>query len=175
MRQGQEQRYARALADSAHRADSVRKADSARADSVSSAVLTGGMVDSSKTPEQARKDSLARIKSTLLNGVVAAIRNYTNAIQRGDFAAARSAFPQVEENELARWQSAFQKNEIKIRVESPREVILSMSDLVADADVALIVQYIDRTTREATTTRLPRHATLTKQRQRWQLDVLKPR
>ena len=175
MRQGQEQRYARALADSAHRADSVRKADSARADSVSSAVLTGGMVDSSKTPEQARKDSLARIKSTLLNGVVTAIRNYTNAIQRGDFAAARSAFPQVEENELARWQSAFQKNEIKIRVESPREVILSMSDLVADADVALIVQYIDRTTREATTTRLPRHATLTKQRQRWQLDVLKPR
>ena len=123
----------------------------------------------------ARKDSLARIKSTLLNGVVTAIRNYTNAIQRGDFAAARSAFPQVEENELARWQSAFQKNEIKIRVESPREVILSMSDLVADADVALIVQYIDRTTREATTTRLPRHATLTKQRQRWQLDVLKPR
>ena len=175
MRQGQEQRYARALADSAHRADSVHRADSARADSVSSAVLTGGMVDSSKTPEQARKDSLARIKSTLLNGVVAAIRNYTNAIQRGDFAAARSAFPQVEENELARWQSAFQKNEIKIRVESPREVILSMSDLVADADVALIVQYIDRTTREATTTRLPRHATLTKQRQRWQLDVLKPR
>ena len=42
-------------------------------------------------------------------------------------------------------------------------------------EIGLIVQYIDRTTREATTTRLPRHATLTKQRQRWQLDVLKPR
>ena len=60
-------------------------------------------------------------------------------------------------------------------MEPPREVILSTSDLVADADVALIVQYVDRATKEATTTRLPRHANLTKQRQRWQLESLKPR
>jgi hypothetical protein len=45
-REGLEQRYAQARADSAKRADSVRKLDSARADSVSSAALVGGMVDS---------------------------------------------------------------------------------------------------------------------------------
>jgi hypothetical protein len=174
-REGRERRYAQAQHDSSRRADSVRKVDSARADSVSNAALVGGMVDSTKTPEQARKDSIANLGRVLRDGVVAAIRSYTNAIQRGDLSAARAAFPRVPEEELTRWQSALERNEIRIRVEPPRQVILSMSDLVADADVALIVQYVDRTTKERTTTRLARHATLTKQRQSWQLDVLKPR
>ncbi|PYP81572.1 MAG: hypothetical protein DMD35_00950 [Gemmatimonadetes bacterium] len=175
-RETQEQRYARAQRDSAHRADSVRRADSARADSVSKAVLVGGMVDSTRLAEQARKDSIAKIGSSLRDGVVAAIRSYTNAVQRGDLAAARAAFPQVPEEELARWQKALEKYDLKFRVEPPKQVVLSDRDLVADADVALVVTYVDRATKEVTSTnRLPRHATLTKQRQRWQLDVFKPR
>jgi len=174
-REGREQRYARARVDSAHRADSVRKADSARTDSVNSAALVGGMVDSNRLAEQTRKDSLARIRSEVRNGVAAAIRIYTNAIQRGDLADARAVFPRVEENELRRWQSALEKYDLKFRVDPPARVTLSMNNLVADADVTLIVTYVDRTTKEATTTPLPRHATLTKQGQRWQLDVLKPR
>ena len=54
--------------------------------------------------------------------------------------------------------------------------MLSDRDLVADANVDLVVQLVDKTTRDVSTTnRLPRHATLSRQRQRWQLDVLKPR
>jgi len=173
-REGREQRYAQAQRDSARRADSVRKVDSARADSVNSAALVGGMVDSGKTAEQARKDSLAKIANDLRAGVVAAITRYTNAIQRGDLAAARAEFPRVPEDELKRWQSALDKYELKLRVERPGKIILSDRDLFADADVALIVQYVDRTTKEViSTNRLPRHATLSKQRQRWQLEVFR--
>ena len=173
-REGQEQRYAQSQRDSARRADSLRKLDSARTDSVNSATLVGGMVDSSKTPEQMRKDSLAKIANDLRAGVVAAITRYTSAIQRGDLAAARAEFPRVPQDELNRWQSALEKYQLKLRLERPTKITLSESDLVADADVALIVQYVDRTTKEViSTNRLPRHAQLTKQRQRWQLEVFK--
>jgi hypothetical protein len=177
-REAQALRYAQAQRDSAHRADSVRKVDSARTDSVNSAALVGGMVDSSKLAEQSRKDSLAKIATALREGVVSAIRNYTNAIQRGDVAAARAAFPRVPEAELTNWQKQRERYDLRMRVElaPPRQVVLSDRDLVADTDVDLVVQYVDRTTRDVVSTnRLPRHATLTKQRQRWQLDVLKPR
>jgi serine/threonine protein kinase len=175
-REGREQRYAQAREDSARRADSTRRADSARVDSVSSSMLVGGMTDSTKTAEQLRKDSLDRIRTTLRAGVVAAITRYTNAIQRGDVAGARAAFPRVPEDELASWQRQLERFDLKIRVEAPREVVLSDRDLVADADVALVVQYVDRTTRDVVSTnRLSRHATLTKQRQRWQLDTFRAR
>jgi hypothetical protein len=175
-REGREQRYAQAQLDSARRADSLRKLDSARADSVGSATLVGGMVDSAKLAEQA-KDSLERMRGRALQaGVVAAIRRYTDAIQRGDLAAARAAFPRVEEAELSRWQTALERYTLRFRVEPPQQIALSDRDLVADTDVALVVQYVDKTTREViSTNRLPRHATLTKQGQRWQLDALKQR
>ena len=118
-REGREQRYAQAQRDSARRADSVRKVDSARADTVNSQALVGGMVDSGKTADQAKKDSIARIASTLRSGVVAAIKRYTDAIQRGDFAAARAAFPRAEEAELSRWQTALGRYDLRFRVESP--------------------------------------------------------
>jgi hypothetical protein len=134
------------------------------------------MVDSSKLTEQTHKDSLDRIKNTLRDGVVAAIRNYTSAIQRGDITGARAAFPSVPVEELARWQSTLEKYDVRLRVVPPRQVILSNSDLVADADVTLVVTLLDRTTKaEISTNSLPRHATLTKQRQRWQLDSFKAR
>jgi serine/threonine protein kinase len=174
-RETREARFTQARADSAHRADSVRKADSARTDSVNSAALVGGMVDTLKLAEQARRDSLARIRSDVRNGVAAAIRSYTNAIQRGDFASARAAFPRVEENELRRWQNTLEKFDLRFRVDPPATVTLSLKNLQADADVTILVTQIDRTTKETITTPLPRHATLLKQGQRWQLDALTPR
>ncbi|HKP14546.1 MAG TPA: serine/threonine-protein kinase, partial [Gemmatimonadaceae bacterium] len=174
-RLGQEARYARARVDSTRRADSTRKVDSARADSVSNAALVGGMVDTSKLAEQAKKDSVANAQRALNSAVATGIRAYTNAIQRGDLAEARVAFPRVDEAELTRWQSALEKYDIRIRVDAPRSVQLS-GGVVADADVTLVVEYIDRTTKApVSTNRLPRHATLTKQGSRWQLDALKPR
>jgi predicted Ser/Thr protein kinase len=173
-REGRDARYAKARVDSAHRADSLRKLDSARADSANSPTLVGGMVDTSKLAEQAKKDSLANAQRALNNAIATGIRSYTNAIQRGDLAAARAAFPRVDEAELARWQSALDKNDIRIRVDAPRTVRLSEGGVVADADVTLVVEYIDRTTKSPiSTNRLPRHATLTKQKQKWQLDALK--
>jgi hypothetical protein len=175
-REGRDARYARAKADSSKRADSLAALAKAQADSVSSAALVGGMVDTSKLAEQAKKDSLANAQRALTNAVTNGIRGYTSAIQRGDIAAARAAFPRVDEAELARWQSALDKNDIRIRVDAPRSVQLSEGGVVADADVTLVVEYIDRTTKSpVSTNRLPRHATLTKQKQKWQLDALKPR
>jgi eukaryotic-like serine/threonine-protein kinase len=98
-REGLERRHAQARADSARRADSLRKLDSARADSVNSAALVGGMVDSAKLADVARKDSIDKIRNAVRDGVLSAIRSYTNAIQRGDIASARLAFPRVPENE----------------------------------------------------------------------------
>jgi hypothetical protein len=174
-REGREQRFAQARADSARRADSLRKADSARADSVSNAMLVGGMVDSARLAEQARRDSAANIRNVLRNGVVAAITRYTSAIQRGDLAAARTAFPGVAQEELTRWQGLLERYDLRFRVVPPQRVDLSDRDLVADADVDIVMESIDRTTKERTTSRLLRHATLTKQRQSWQLDVLRQR
>jgi hypothetical protein len=174
-REGRERRYAQAVADSTQRADSLRKVDSARTDSVNSASLVGGMVDSNRLAEEARKDSLAKVRNDVRTSVATAIRSYTNAIQRGDLAAARAAFPSVEENELKRWQNTLEKYDLRFRVDPPATVALSLNNLVADADVMIVVTQIDRTTKERITTPLPRHATLLKQRQRWQLDALKPR
>ena len=173
-REGRAALYARARVDSVRRADSLRKLDSARTDSATSPTLVGGMVDSAKLTEAARKDSLEKIKNALRDGVLSAIRSYTNAIQKGDIAGARAAFPHVPEPELALWQRQLERYDLRMRVElaPPRQVILSNSDLVADADVDLVVQYVDRTTRDVmTTNRLRRHATMTKQRQRWQLET----
>jgi hypothetical protein len=79
---------------------------------------------------------------------------------------------------MALWQRQLERYDLRIRVElaPPRQVVLSDRDLVADADVDLFVQYVDRSTRDVVTTnRLRRHATLTKQRQRWQLDAFTSR
>ena len=172
-REGREQRYALARADSARRADSTRKADSVRADS---ATLIGGMVDSSKLAEQLRRDSLARVTAALQQAVVAAIRSYTNAIQRGDIAAARAAFPRVPEDELKRWEGLLQQYDLRIEVLQPTKVQLSEGNVVADADVILQVQSIDRGTRTpVATNRLPRHAQLTKQGRFWQLEEFRAR
>ncbi|HUQ79483.1 MAG TPA: protein kinase [Gemmatimonadaceae bacterium] len=174
-REGRERRFAQARVDSIQRADSARKADSARADSVNQATLVGGMVDSAKLAEQARRDSATNIRNALRSGVVAAITRYTSAIQRGDLAAARAAFPGVPQAELTRWQTLLERYDLRIRVVPPQRVDLSDRDLIVDADVDLLVESIDRTTKERTTSRLLRHATLTKQRQSWQLDVFRSR
>ncbi|HEU4722882.1 MAG TPA: serine/threonine-protein kinase [Gemmatimonadaceae bacterium] len=174
-RVGRERRYAQAQRDSARRADSLAALAKAQQDSASSATLVGGMTDSTKTPEQLRRDSLERIRRTLGSGVVAAITRYTDAIQKGDFAAARTAYPGVAQEELTRWERLLERNELRFRVVRPQQIALSNRDLFADADVDIVMESIDRTTRERTVTRLPRHATLSKQRQSWQLEVLKPR
>src|SRR5687767_49347 len=172
-REGREQRYAQAQLDSVRRADSLRTLDSTRA--ADSTMLIGGMVDSARLAEEARNDSINNIANRLRSGVVAAINRYTTAIQRGDFAAARTAFPGVNQQQLDGWQRLLERNELRFRVVPPQQVVLSESDLFADADVDIVVESIDRTTRERTTSRLLRHATLTKQRQSWRLEVLKPR
>jgi len=175
-REGREALYARARADSARRAVSVHKADSARADSVNQAALVGGMVDTTRTAEQLRKDSIARATAALQQAVVTAIRSYTNAIQRGDIAAARAAFPRVPEDELGRWAGLLQQYDLRIQVIPPNKVQLSEGNVVADADVALQVQYIDRATKSpVSTNRLLRHAQLTKQGRFWQLESFRTR
>jgi hypothetical protein len=174
-REGRERRYAQARADSVHRADSTRKADSARADSAS-ATLVGGMVDSARLAEEARKDSLTRAAVTLRDGVIAGIRSYTNAIQRGDVAAARAAFPRVSEGELAQWEKLLQQFDLRIRVLPQGKVELSEGNVVADADVVLEVQSIDRSSKSpVSTNRLSRHAQLTKQGRFWQLEAFRAR
>ena len=175
-RQGLEQRYARARADSSRRADSLRKVDSARADSVNQATLVGGMVDTTRTAEQLRKDSIARATAALQQAVAAAIRSYTNAIQRRDIAAARAAFPRVPESELNQWEGLLQQYDLRIEVLPPSKVQLSEGNVVADADVVLQVQGINRVTKAPElTNRLLRHAQLTKQGRFWQLESFRTR
>jgi serine/threonine-protein kinase len=175
-REGRERRYARAVADSTRRADSLRKLDSARTDSANSATLVGGMVDTGKLAEEARRDSLVRVQAALKSGVVAAITSYTNAIQRGDVSAARAAFPRVSDSELASWERLRQQGDLRIRVLPPSKVELSEGNVVADADVTLVVRSIDPGTKAPLfTNRLPRHAQLTKQGRFWQLEMFRAR
>jgi hypothetical protein len=175
-RQQREQRYAQARLDSAGRADSVRKANSARADSVRSATLLGGMVDTAARAQQLRKDSIANARNAIQAAVLTAIRQYAMAVQSGDTAAARTVFPNVSSRELGSWDNARQKYDLKLAVVQPRQAKMSMNNLVADVDFILQVRYIDRATRGVyNSTVLPRHATLTKQGQRWQLDALTAR
>ena len=80
--EGREERSAQAQRDSARRADSLRRLDSARVDSVNQATLVGGMVDSARLAEQARKDSAANIRNALRNGVVAAFAALPVSLRR---------------------------------------------------------------------------------------------
>jgi hypothetical protein len=164
-------RSVQARADSARRADSVRLADSARADSAR-AQLVGGMVDSAALLQQRRQDSLNEAARVLTTGVMAAIRRYTNAIQRGDFAAARAAFPNMPEREQQIWERALTQYNLRFLVEPPRRVALSSNDSVADVDVVVSVQYIDRATKQTTSTpKRTRHATLVRRPNGWELSA----
>ncbi|MBW8769450.1 MAG: protein kinase [Gemmatimonadetes bacterium] len=171
-REANEARYARAQRDSARRADSVRKVDSARTDSVSRAVLVGGMVDTTRL----REDSIATAAKTLQSAVMSVIRRYATALQSGDKAAARGVFPNATDRDLNAWDTAREKYDLKFSVASPSRVRLRESNLVADVDFMLQVQFIDRATRSPySTSKLARRAELTKQGQRWQLEKLSER
>ena len=171
-REIREQRYAQAQRDSARRADSVRRVDSARADSVAKAQLVGGMVDSAALAEKRRQDSIADAARQITTGVMAAIRRYTNAIQRGDLAAARKAYPNMTAKDQQEWEGALAKYNLRFLIEPPRQVHLSSHDSVATVDVVTSVQYIDKTTKQATSTpKRTRHATLVRQPTGWQLTA----
>jgi hypothetical protein len=175
-REARETRYANAQRDSTRRADSLRKVEQARTDSVNSAHLVGGMVDTVKSAEQLRADSIATANKALQNAVVSVIRRYATALEKDDKAAARSVFPKATDRDLASWDAAREKYDLKFSVASPSRVRLSLNNLVADLDFMLQVQYVDRETRAPyITSKLPRHATLTKQKQRWELDALRDR
>jgi len=171
-REAREARYASAQRDSARRADSLRTLEQARADSVKNAVLIGGMVDSAKM----RADSVANAAKTLQSAVVSVVRNYARALQSGDKAAARSVFPSATDRDVNAWDAARGQYDLRFSVEAPGKVRLSMNNLVADVDFMLQVKYIDRATKSVyNTNRLPRHATLTRQGQRWQIETVRER
>ena len=173
-REAQEARYASAVRDSARRADSLKKVEQARIDS--SGQLIGGMMDTARRADSLRRDSIANANRALQNVVVGALRNYARALQSGDKPAARGIFPKATDRDLNAWDSAREKYDLAFSVASPSRVRLSMNNLVADLDFMLQVQFIDRTTRSVlSTNKLPRHATLTKQGQRWQLETLRER
>jgi len=175
-RESREARYANAQRDSARRADSLRKVEQARADSVNSAVLIGGMHDTLKTAEQLRADSIANANKALQNAVVAVVRRYATALGNGDKVAAKAVFPRATDRDLQSFDAAREKFDLKVSVASPSKVRLRENNLVADLDFMLQVQYIDRATRGVySTSRLARHAELTKQGQRWQLEKVSER
>jgi hypothetical protein len=173
-REAREAKYAGAVRDSARRADSLSKLAQARLDS--SGQLIGSMVDTAKRADSLRRDSIANANRALQNAVVGSVRNYAKALQSGDKAAARAVFPNATDRDLNTWDAARDKYDLKFSVESPSRVRLQMNNLVADLDFMLQVQYIDRATRSVyNTNRLPRHALLTRQGQRWQIDKLSER
>jgi serine/threonine-protein kinase len=171
-REAQEARYASAKRDSTRRADSLRKVEQARADSVNNAKLIGGMVDTARL----REDSIANAAKTLKDAVVSVVRNYARALQSGDKAAARSVFPSATDRDLSTWDAARGQYDLRFTVASPSRIRLSETNLIADLDFMLQVEYIDRATRGVySTSRLPRHAQLSKQGQRWQIEKLRAR
>jgi hypothetical protein len=134
------------------------------------------MVDSAALAEKRQQDSIADAARQITTGVLAAIRRYTSAIQRGDFAAARRAYPSMTEQEQKNWEGALAKFNLRFLVEPPRQVHLSSGDSVANVDVVTSVQYIDKTTKQATSTpKRTRHATLVRQPSGgWQLTSFSP-
>jgi serine/threonine protein kinase len=171
-REAREARYASAQRDSARRADSVRKVDSARKDSLNSQHLVGGMVDTARL----RTDSIANATKMLQNAVISTVRRYADALQSGDKAAARTVFPNATDRDLSTWETARGQYDLRFSVASPSRVRFTDHNLIADLDFMLQVQYIDRATRSVyNTNRLARHAVLTKQGQRWQIDKLSER
>jgi serine/threonine-protein kinase len=171
-REAREARHAGAVRDSTRRADSLAKLEQARAESASASIVGGGMRDSAKM----REDSIANAAKTLQSAVVAVVRSYAKALQSGEKAVARTIFPNATDRDLNAWDTAREKYDLKFSVVSPSRVRLSENNVIADLDFVLEVQYIDRATRGVySTSRLPRHAQLSKQRQRWQIETLRER
>ena len=173
-REAQEARYAAAVRDSTRRADSLSKIALARTDS--SGQLIGGMVDTVRRADSLRRDSIANANKTLSNAVVSAVRRYASALQSGNKDAAKAVFPSATDRDLNAWDTARGQYNLRFSVASPSRVRLSENNLIADVDFILQVEYIDRTTRGVySTSRLPRHAQLSKQGQRWQIEKLNER
>jgi len=173
-REAQEARYAAAVRDSTRRADSLSKIALARTDS--SGQLIGGMVDTVRRADSLRRDSIANANKTLSNAVVSAVRRYASALQSGNKDAAKAVFPNATDRDLNAWDTARGQYNLRFSVASPSRVRLSENNLIADVDFILQVEYIDRTTRGVySTSRLPRHAQLSKQGQRWQIEKLNER
>ena len=171
----QQQRVAKAQRDSVHRAfvaDSIHRADSL----LQASTLPVPMVDSAAMLAKLKADSTANARRALTSGLLGGITRFTNALQQGDLTRARDAFPNLPASEQTQWQNALEKYNLKIRVENRSSRIeLSNHDSVANLNVVLRVQYIDKNTKG--TISLPpsrRRATLVRQGTGWQLTGLAP-
>jgi len=170
----QQRRVVQAQKDSTHRAfvaDSQRKADSVALANTSAVA----MVDTAALRAKNFADSVTNARRALTAGLVGGITRFTNALQQGDLARARAAFPNLPTAEQTQWQNALEKYNLKIRVEPPSNIQLSGHDSVASVNVVLRVQYIDKNTKG--TIALPpsrRRATLVRQGTGWQLTALAP-
>ncbi|MEO6525058.1 MAG: protein kinase [Gemmatimonadaceae bacterium] len=150
------------------RLDSVRKADS-----IQVATSPVDMVDTAQARARFVADSISNAKRTITASVLRAIRDYHNAVGRGDMGQARASFPNMSEREQQYWQNYLERNDLIIGVDPPSSILLSGHDSVADADIVLRVRYTDKSNRTSLTSPpLRRHATLAKQGTRWQLTAL---
>ncbi|MEO8560670.1 MAG: hypothetical protein ABI601_01255, partial [bacterium] len=174
-REQERQRIAQAHSDSVARqqafvADSAQRADSVLAAST----LPVAMVDTVALRAKQHDDSVTNAKRQIRDGLLGGISRYTNAVQQGDLVRARAAFPNMSDQEQRQWQNALEKFDLKIRVE-PSNIALSSHDSVANLDVVLRVQYIDKSTKQPTSARPNRRrATLVRQGSGWQLTALTP-
>ena len=117
-------------------------------------------------------DSLARIANRDTTAVRAAIVRYARAIESGNIATLRSAYPAMTPQQQENWEKTFFARAEKIAAPI-RYGTTQISRDTAEADFTLSLNILTKDTKQSVSSALKQHAKLVRQGNSWQIVSLK--
>jgi hypothetical protein len=161
-----------AAAIATSRTDSVAHARDSTA-AVTTPVL---MVDTARLnarlAQKRTRDSLARIASLDTTAVRGAIIRYAHAIESGNIATLRSAYPSMTPQQQDNWEKTFFERADRIAAPIRYGATRIVRD-TAEVDFTLLLNILTKDTKQSVSSPLKQHAKLVRQGSTWQIVSLK--
>ena len=123
---------------------------------------------------QRARDSVARAERQVQPDVRRDIGRYRTAIESRDLATLKAAWPRMSEGQEESWKEIFDVNEsIDATVAYPRPAVITPGSIDAPFDVSL--RYVNRVSKQVSTSRINLHAVFRKEGSGWVLTEIRPR
>ena len=126
-----------------------------------------------KLADKAHRDSLAHRANLEMEAVRAPLVLYARAIESGNTATLKNAYPAMTAQQQENWHTAFFARAEHIDA-SIRYGETKVSGDSADADFFVLVRILYKDTKQSASMRLPKHAKLGRVGDRWQIVSLLP-
>lgn len=145
-------------------------------DSTAAVTAPAAMVDTARLnarlAQKRAHDSLARIANLDMTAVRGAIVRYAHAIESGNLATLRSAYPAMSPQQQDNWEKTFFARADKIAAPIRYGTTRITGD-TAEADFTLLLNILTKDTRQSVSSPLKQHAKLVRQGNSWQIVSLK--